>query len=523
MHLSYYYLRFLSSELREKLIGYTLSEVYLQNRYECVLGFYKDKEEFFIKLNLYQDFTCLAFPKEFSKDKKGTYNLFNELNGLKVIDIIQHENDRSFHLVFENEYSLMFKMYGSRSNLILFHQNSSLEILNKNLIQDREIDLSKIHKHTHQNFESFLTKKEDLKKLFPAFDKEIYHQLELKGYSKKNSADKWTTIQELIVLLNQKKFFIEETEKGIKLSFFDSGKILSSTDSALEAANYYDRYFGQVFYFQKEKQEVLNYLLQKKKKLSTYLDTVEQKLKEQQEQTPYDEIANILMANLHQIPKNIEVVELLNFYTNQPIKIKIKKDLSPQKNAENYYRKHKNKKIELKEIETIISNKRAERDKLAEQRNFIEQCEELKILRKYKKENNLLAEKGKKEKEQENLFRQFEIEGFEVLVGKSAKNNDLLTQKYSFKEDLWLHARDVAGSHVLIKYRAGKKFPKSVIEKAAQLAAYYSKRKSDSLCPVIVTPKKFVRKPKGALEGQVVVEREEVLLVKPCNYDDLEK
>jgi predicted ribosome quality control (RQC) complex YloA/Tae2 family protein len=73
----------------------------------------------------------------------------------------------------------------------------------------------------------------------------------------------------------------------------------------------------------------------------------------------------------------------------------------------------------------------------------------------------------------------------------------------------------------LIKYKAGKKFPKNVVEKAAQLAAYYSKRKTDSLCPVIVTPKKFVRKPKGALEGQVMVEREEVLLVKPAGFDEL--
>jgi predicted ribosome quality control (RQC) complex YloA/Tae2 family protein len=132
-----------------------------------------------------------------------------------------------------------------------------------------------------------------------------------------------------------------------------------------------------------------------------------------------------------------------------------------------------------------------------------------------------MQEKISKGKEQEELFRKFEIDDFEILVGKSAKNNDLLTQKYSYKEDLWLHARDVAGSHVLIKYKAGKIFPKQVIEKAAQLAAYYSKRKSDTLCPVIVTPKKYVRKPKGALEGQVLVEREEVLLVKPAAYDDL--
>ncbi len=101
-------------------------------------------------------------------------------------------------------------------------------------------------------------------------------------------------------------------------------------------------------------------------------------------------------------------------------------------------------------------------------------------------------------------------------MGKNAAGNDELTLKYSFKEDLWLHVKDVAGSHVIIKYQAGKKFPKDVIERAAQLAAYNSKRKNETLCPVVVTPKKFVRKRKGDPPGAVVVEREEVIMVEPA-------
>ena len=109
-----------------------------------------------------------------------------------------------------------------------------------------------------------------------------------------------------------------------------------------------------------------------------------------------------------------------------------------------------------------------------------------------------------------------------MFIGKNSKNNDLLTQKHAFKEDLWLHAKDVSGSHVIIKYQSGKKFPKPVIEKAAQLAAYYSQRKTDSYCPVMYTPKKFVRKPKGAAPGAVIVEKEEVILVEPSAFKDPE-
>jgi predicted ribosome quality control (RQC) complex YloA/Tae2 family protein len=68
---------------------------------------------------------------------------------------------------------------------------------------------------------------------------------------------------------------------------------------------------------------------------------------------------------------------------------------------------------------------------------------------------------------------------------------------------------------VILKYQSGRPFPKDVIERAAQLAAYYSKRKNESLCPVTVTPKKFVRKRKGDPAGAVIVEREDVILVEP--------
>jgi predicted ribosome quality control (RQC) complex YloA/Tae2 family protein len=113
------------------------------------------------------------------------------------------------------------------------------------------------------------------------------------------------------------------------------------------------------------------------------------------------------------------------------------------------------------------------------------------------------------------LFKHTEYEGYVILIGKNAKNNDLLTKKYTYKDDLWLHARDVAGSHVVVKYKAGKKFPNSVIERAAQIAAWYSKRRNETLCPVIVIPKKFVRKPKGLPDGEVILDKEEVVMVEP--------
>src|SRR5205085_2099126 len=110
-------------------------------------------------------------------------------------------------------------------------------------------------------------------------------------------------------------------------------------------------------------------------------------------------------------------------------------------------------------------------------------------------------------------YRELVFKDFRIWIGKDATSNDELTFKFGFKEDLWLHARDVSGSHVLIKHQSGKTFPKDVVERAAQLAAFFSKRKGESLCPVSVTEKKFVRKRKGDPAGTVVVEKERVIMV----------
>ena len=208
-------------------------------------------------------------------------------------------------------------------------------------------------------------------------------------------------------------------------------------------------------------------------------------------------------------------MELFDFYRNKNITIKLRSDLSPQKNAENFYRKSKNEKIELEKLMENIESREQLLTVINNHIEAIEAAENLKTLRSYLKANGLSPNTKLKIQSYRELFKRFEVEGFEILVGRNSKNNDLLTQQYAYKEDLWLHARDATGSHVVVKYRAGKKFPNSVIETAASLAAYFSKRRNETLAPVIVTPKKFVRKPKGFAEGQVIVEKEEVVMVEP--------
>jgi predicted ribosome quality control (RQC) complex YloA/Tae2 family protein len=114
------------------------------------------------------------------------------------------------------------------------------------------------------------------------------------------------------------------------------------------------------------------------------------------------------------------------------------------------------------------------------------------------------------------------VSGFDVRIGKSASGNELLLHK-AHKEDIWLHARGVPGSHVVIENRKREEFPpKEVLEQAARWAAWRSKARGASWVPVQVAKRKFVRKPKGAPPGTVLVQREDVLMVKPEADDSSE-
>jgi predicted ribosome quality control (RQC) complex YloA/Tae2 family protein len=114
---------------------------------------------------------------------------------------------------------------------------------------------------------------------------------------------------------------------------------------------------------------------------------------------------------------------------------------------------------------------------------------------------------------QEFPFRRWTMSGLEIWMGKNGKQNDELLRQVH-KDDIWLHARNHSGSHVVIR-SAGKKVPQPVLEAAACWAAWHSKGKTENLCAVMYTQRKFVRKPKGALPGAVIVEKESTLLVHP--------
>ena len=114
---------------------------------------------------------------------------------------------------------------------------------------------------------------------------------------------------------------------------------------------------------------------------------------------------------------------------------------------------------------------------------------------------------------EENLLRYTSPTGFEILVGRNARQNEAITFKLTHPQDRWLHARGVPGAHVVIR-SAGRVVDEETLHMAAQLAGYYSKARGERSATVMVAERRFVQRIPGGHPGQVSVRNEETLAVR---------
>jgi predicted ribosome quality control (RQC) complex YloA/Tae2 family protein len=514
VHNNHYFLRKLSAQLETILTGSVISECFSQNKDELIIRFEIEEKSFFIKASLQSEFCCLFFQDNFTRARKNSVDLFESIIGLKVEGVMQYQNERSFSINLSEDRTLLFKMHGNRANVVLFENKEAIQLFRNHLTADAEIDLTKLDRDIDFGFETFEQHIHDLPNLYYTFGKPVWNFLERNNFTEKSDVEKWQSIQDLLGYLKNPTYYITESDHKISLSLFPDGNILQKFKQPLEAINEFFLLYTRTFAFLQEKREALSALKTKLQSSFNYLVKADKKLKELKEDSHYKIWADLLMANLHLVMTGQDKISLPDFYKeNNLIEIKLKKDISAQKNAEVFYRKSKNQQIEIDKLTESFKTKQKEIADVQQKITSLENAEDLKSLRNFIDVSGMKKEAFKKENPlpyHEVLFN-----GFKIWIGKNAQHNDTLTLKHTFKEDLWLHAKDVPGSHVVIKYQAGKKFPKDVIERAAQLAAFNSKRKTETLAPVAFTPKKFVRKRKGDPAGAVVVEREEVILVEP--------
>jgi predicted ribosome quality control (RQC) complex YloA/Tae2 family protein len=537
MHTNFYFLRQLGPALAAHIKALKFFECFSQDRDEVVLIFAEAKgrvnyyKPFYVKATLRPDFSGVMFPETVKRARTNSIDLFGDVIGESgkeraVIGTRSFMNERCLAILLEDDYALVFKFFGNRPNLLAFQGDQVVDLFNHKLVADEELNFSQLDRPIDQLYQAYELANYDHRTLFPTFGKLVNRWISDKEKEQNEpltGPDKWAIVQDTLHLLEHPRFYLTRVDHKPTLSLLPVGDIQREINDPIEAANRFYIAFSGLSTFEREKSDLLRLLDKRRKRAAAQIEAYLERLITREEGASHEEMGHILMANLHGITeasgaKSPERITLYDFYRDQPITLKLKPDLSPQRNAENFYRKAKNEKLEEDHLTSQIAARESEIALIEQQQTELASIQSLKELRRYIKQHNLLKEgystiaSGDQATE---LFKEVFVDKFRILVGRNAKNNDLLTQKYAYKDDLWLHARDVAGSHVIIKHQAGKTFPRNVIERAAELAAWYSKRRTDSLCPVTVTPKKYVRKPKGLAEGQVIVDKEDVVMVVP--------
>jgi predicted ribosome quality control (RQC) complex YloA/Tae2 family protein len=489
---TYFFIRQLAAELSPKLSGKKLLECFSQSKDEILLGFASEQESFWLKAGFLPQFCLLAFPEDFQRAKKNTIDLLPELINKTVSKVEVFENERAFRIEFEQGYDLVFKLFGNKSNLILFQDQKPVVLFRKKFVQDLSLDWAKLHRKLEA--QPFVKSPLLNKQMRLYLEQHPDHSIEAES-------------------LAPKGYFLTSCEKNPELWLFKpkNQTIDFQTNTAISAAQLFYEHFIRVHHFLALKTSTLQQLNQQITRNQSFVSQGYLRLQELKSENPHEKAADLLMAYLNEVQEGSSEVHLPDFQTNESIKIKLNDKLSPQKNAENLYKKAKNRRLEIESLEKGIELKQAKLEILEKHRQEVIRLEDFFSLNKYLKHE--LSEVRSEESESQP-FRVLSMLGFTIYVGKNAKHNDKLL-KMASKDDLWLHVRDAKGCHVLVKKQPGQTFPKPVIERAAELAAHYSERRNDSLCAVIFTPKKFVRKRKGSQAGEVVVDKEQVVLVWP--------
>ncbi|WP_317172715.1 NFACT RNA binding domain-containing protein [Echinicola salinicaeni] len=490
-------------------------ECFSQNKDEMVLGFAAEDYSLYIRANLSPSVTCLSFPEDYKRSKKNSVDLFPDIIGEKVTKVHPLAYERAMLINFESGKALLFKLHGNRSNIILYKDPTlpPSSVFRNELKEDQALLIKDLENPLDLSHEHFILLEGKAAAFLPTLGKIPRAWLKSKGYITAGIEEKWKLMQEVMDMLETPLFSITKENTQYALSLLPENNSIFSSIDPIEAANEYFRHAVVFQAFDREKKQISKTLEDQKKKTASYIKKTRTKLQDLEGSASPSQLADIIMANLHQIPLGTTEVELFDFYQNKNITVKIKKGSSPQKQAENLYRKSKNRKIELEQLHSNLSEKELLFLELEELLNELNEIQDFKSLRDFAKSNQI---NQKSQEQSVNLpFKRLELEGFEVLIGKSAKANDQMLRYYSWKDDLWLHAKDVSGSHVIIKFKSGQTIPKSTIERAAELAAFYSKNKNESLAPVIYTPCKYVRKVKGSPAGAVMVDKEKVIMVSP--------
>ncbi len=263
------------------------------------------------------------------------------------------------------------------------------------------------------------------------------------------------------------------------------------------------------------------FILNEKEKNEKKIVKLEKTLKEAEKADKYQRFGELLTANLYMVQKGMKEIDVVDYYDENggTVVIPLEPRKTPSENAQKYFLKYQKAKNALSVVEEQIA---LAKEEAAYFDNLLQQVEsaspkDLEEIREELVEGKYIRERknrgGKKGQNHKPVLDRFlSTNGTEIIVGKNNKQNDYLTNKLAARDEIWLHTKDIPGSHVVIR---SKEPDERTLREAAILAAYYSKARNSSSVPVDYTKVRFVKKPSGAKPGFVLYENQQTIYVTP--------
>ncbi len=490
--------------------------------------------------------------------------LRKHLSGARVSDIVQHENDRIVEIIFEttNElgYSvdkkLIVEIMGKHSNIILTDMGSdkiidSIKHVSIDVNRARQLLPGKKYEYPptqHKIPFSQATKFEIEDMISGQLQPDRALLSGIQGISPSlaqslatgqcTGESVYSSLRKIASDISDGTFspavYIDENGKPVDFHI----EPLEVYENSLEKISF-DTFSGAASYFFKNK-SASNTVKQKsgdlKRVIKAHLDKLRLKMQRLNEDLykaenseKYRIYGELLTANIHTVRPGARSVSVTNYYDGTLVDIPLDPRFSAAKNAQNYYKRYGKARTAVKEKKIQLEETGNEIRYLESVYEFADKAENLETINairqeltdsgiiRYKKSRSRTQKKSKPSPYSYTLSS-----GMKVLAGRNNNENDWLTTKKASSTDIWMHTKDIPGSHVIL-FTEGKTPSEKDLFEAASVAAFHSKGSASENVPVDYTKVRYVKKPAGAKPGMVIFTHNKTLYVDPALPADNEK
>ena len=530
---------FLIKEIKEKILRYKLTKIFQYDRVSFSLFFGKNNLIFQVKDN--STIFYLKDEKDPNTDFQSKFllSLKKYLQNSILINIRQEGFDRIVYFDFEKlnqfgdveKYTLIIEIMGKASNIFLTSKDkilsalyfTSIDVGNRVIMTGARYTLPFEEKKIsplyleNENFpfetETFMEKIEGVGRAFALECSQDYHTFKkyLSSYKpvmyeiiNRGKIQKVLTYNEFSEF-NQK----ENTTLENKRKYFETLN---------EGLNAYFKTTITSNVISEKKKNLLKYVDSQIKKFKKIEKNIKVDLKKNEHFEKYKNIGDILAANMHQIKYGMKKITVFDFYNNEEITINLDPLLSPNDNLNFYYNKYNKGKRTISALDSRFLDIQNEIRYFEEIKMFIEKENDFIGIEEIENELNL-TNNGNKSKNKIKLNKpkkrdllSFDYNGFQIFVGRNNKENEEISFSKGQPNDIWLHIKDIPGSHVLI-LRNNQELPNDVLLHAANLACEYSKAKKGDKVTVDYCERKFVKKIKNSKPGNVIYTNFHSLLI----------